>query len=92
MKEYMYEGEKYYFNGKRWVDSRKLEVPRGIVGKLNMLLQDDMDFENMKDEELLKFASNIKEGENYQLAIKALETLMDRVGAKEVKLILPRRY
>ena len=63
MKEYFFEGNKYYFTGKKWVDSSFLEVPTELLGKLNQLLREEIDFNHMSDRELLDFAGRIKDGE-----------------------------
>ena len=41
LKEYILDGEKYYFNGKRWIDSDGLLVPSFIIGRLNLFLIND---------------------------------------------------
>lgn len=84
------DGEIYTFNGKKWMNSMHLEVPISIASKLNALLSESMDFEKMGNDELLEFAQNIKEGENYHLTIKVLEILLDRADIDLVKLVLPR--
>ena len=90
MKEYTLDGEKYYFNGKRWIDSDGLAVPSFVAGRLNLfLINDDVMF-SASDNELLQYAANIKEGENYSLAIRAMEILLDRGNADIVKSVLPR--
>ena len=90
MKEYILDDEKYFFDGKRWLDEARLAVPTSIESKLNRLLTKDIDFQTMSYEELLHFASDIKESENYQLAIRALEILLERGNKTKLKMILPR--
>lgn len=90
MKEYILDGEKYRFNGKRWIDSRGFIAPTGLYGKLNALLSKDNDFETMTDEELLDYAAKVKEGENFTLSIKALETLIERENKSMLRSALPR--
>lgn len=90
MKEYILDGEKYRFDGKRWVDSNGVSAPSGLYGSLNLLLLEDEDLISMSDTELLNYASNIKEGENYSLAIRAMEILIDRADRNIVKSVLPR--
>lgn len=90
MKEYILDGETYYFNGKRWLDARGLVVPSGLLGKLNSILLKDVDLFSKSDDELLNYAASVKEGENYSLAIKAMEILVDRADASIVKSVLPR--
>ena len=90
MKEYTLDGEKYYFNGKRWIDSDGLVVPSFVAGRLNLFLINDDAMFSASDNELLQYAANIKEGENYSLAIRAMEILLDRGNADIVKSVLPR--
>lgn len=90
MKEYTLDGEKYRFSGKRWVDSNGVAAPSGLYGRLNSLLLQGEDLSSKDDIELLNYASNVKEGENYSLAIRAMEILIDRADADIVKSVLPR--
>lgn len=90
LKEYILDGEKYYFSGKRWTDSNGLAVPSSMLGRLNLFLINDDAIFSASDSELLQYAANVKEGENYSLAIRAMEILLDRANADVVKSVLPR--
>ena len=70
MSEYIYEGEKYYFTGKKWLAKNRIEVPLAVVSKLNNILLGKLDLASMSNESLVKFAIDLKEGENNQLAIE----------------------
>lgn len=90
LKEYILDGEKYYFSGKRWIDSNGLAVPSSMLGRLNLFLINEDAIFSASDSELLQYAANVKEGENYSLAIRAMEILLDRADANIVKSVLPR--
>lgn len=90
LKIYVLDGEEYYFNGKRWTDSNGMVVPSSILGRLNLFLINDDEFLSASDSELLQYASNVKEGENYSLAIRAMEILIDRANVDIVRSVLPR--
>ena len=90
MSEYIYEGEKYYFTGKKWLAKNRIEVPLAVVSKLNNILLGKLDLASMSNESLVKFAIDLKEGENNQLAIKVMELLLSRNDFSIIKNIMPR--
>lgn len=90
MKEYQFEGEKYIFTGKKWLDNHYIEVPISILTKLNRLLIEEIDFDNMTTEELYEYAIKLKDGENDTFAMALFEKLLNREDVEITRKILAR--
>ena len=74
MKEYYYDGEKYFFSDGVWLSPNHLAVPTALQGELNKSLLDTMDFSAYSVSEILTIIDKSRaEKNNVQLAEKLLK-------------------
>ena len=90
MQRFEYNGEKYLFNGKRWLTSSYTAVPTSLVNALNKLLLSEEDFDSQDVATLIEKGAKYKDGENFQLAIKCFEKALEKADVDELKNLLPR--
>lgn len=91
MEKYELNGEIYYFTGKNWVDSHYTVVKREELSKLNNLRSADMFIENKSFDELLIEADQVKNTDDYLMAIKIYEKMLEIAkDSVEIRKILPR--
>ncbi len=86
----IYDYEEYYFNGRRWTDSRSLIPPTAILSKLNAELAKQIDFSQMMTDDAIELCSSMKTEDMALVAIKGFEYLLDHTPPKYHRSIYPR--
>ena len=91
MEKYEYNGETYYFNDGRWMTSKFVSAPAGILGSLNALRMKDVDLTKMSVSELIAMTDGARLGDsNIHLAMQAIFTALDKANMSELRVLLPR--
>lgn len=90
MEKYFLDGEEYIFKNGKWLTSSYMIPPLEVVSKLNKLVQNSGSIDKMGMDELIQLIDKAREGENYQLAARALDRALSIAAEDELKIILPR--
>ena len=90
MEQYTLDGEKYYYKNGKWLTSNFTSVPIGIVSKLNSLVINNTDFENMSMDELREVLNGARDSNNTILVQRALDAAMDIATISDIRSLLPR--
>lgn len=91
MEKYNYNGETYYYNDGRWMTSKFVTAPAGVLGALNALRMKDVDLSKLSVSELIAMTDGARMGDsNIHLAMQAIYTALDKANMSELRVLLPR--